>query len=344
MTQSSDSAAVGRKPLIAVDATPTPIKKATIGDKISIGVIAVMTLALGVIGFVNSFKNVAEAAEPAFGALAWTVPLGIDIGIAVFSILDIVLARLDMRMRFLRMIPWALTVATIYLNVAGETSLFGIVAHTVLPMLWVVAVEVGAHILRKRAGLASDARMDSIRKSRWLLAPFTTFMLWRRMVLWEIRSYPAALARERDRLLAKTELQDRYGRLWRWKATRRERALYKLGELVPVGTEAQVTPVEEQPEPEKKEQPKRKRTKRAAPDVSDLLPLGREIAKRFEEEGRRLTRDSLLAEIRNTDKGVSTARATELLRVLKKESGATRKKVSEKPKKAVAAVEVPGVA
>jgi hypothetical protein len=50
-------------------------------------------------------------------------------------------------------------------------------------------------------------------------------------VLWEIRSYPAALERERARVLALTGLQDRYGVLaWRWRAPRRVRALYRLGE------------------------------------------------------------------------------------------------------------------
>ena len=51
------------------------------------------------------------------------------------------------------------------------------------------------------------------------------------MVLWEIRSYPAALERERARVLALTGLQDTYGVLaWRWRAPRRVRALYRLGE------------------------------------------------------------------------------------------------------------------
>ena len=61
------------------------------------------------------------------------------------------------------------------------------------------------------------------------------------MVLWEIRSYPAALRRERHRLLALTELQDTYGRLaWRWRAPRRVRALYRLGELAPADPTAVV--------------------------------------------------------------------------------------------------------
>jgi hypothetical protein len=89
-------------------------------------------------------------------------------------------------------------------------------------------------VARVRAGLAAGTALDRIRLSRWLLAPLPTARLARRMVLWEVRSYPDALRRERDRLLALTELQDTYGRLaWRWRAPRRIRALYRLGELAP---------------------------------------------------------------------------------------------------------------
>lgn len=189
---------------------------------------------LGLIGFANSFAAVQAAAVDSFGRMAWTVPLGIDIGIAVFSALDIVLARLDMRLPWLRLVPWSLTAATVYLNVARAGDAFGIVAHAAGPALWVLAVEVGAHVARVRAGLASGRRMDRVRTSRWFLAPLATARLWRRMVLWEVRSYPDALSRERDRVLALTDLQDRHGWFsWRWKATRRDRALYRLGELVP---------------------------------------------------------------------------------------------------------------
>jgi len=198
----------------------------------AVAVVGALVAVLGLLGFVNSFAAVADAARPSFGRLAWTVPLGIDLGIAIFAALDIVLARLDMRIRWLRFIPWALTAATVYLNVAGEHSVFGAVAHATLPALWVVAVEIAAHVIRIRAGIAAGTRMDGIRTSRWLLAPVRTAALWRRMVLWEIRSYPDALARERARILALTELQDTYGRwAWRRRAPRRVRALYRLGEL-----------------------------------------------------------------------------------------------------------------
>jgi hypothetical protein len=199
--------------------------------------------ALGVLGFVNSFRAVARAAVSSFGELAPTVPLGIDLAIAVFSALDIVLARLDMRPRWVRLIPWSLTAATVYLNVADQATWFGRVAHAVFPALWVVAVSLAAHVIRVRAHLASGTAIDRIRPSRWVLAPAATALLWRRMVLWEIRSYPAALKRERARVLALTGLQDAYGVLaWRWRAPRRVRALYRLGEHGAAGLRDEVTP------------------------------------------------------------------------------------------------------
>ncbi|MEU4826026.1 DUF2637 domain-containing protein [Actinomadura sp. NPDC023710] len=200
----------------------------------AVAVVAALVGVLGLLGFVNSFAAVADAARPSFGGLAWSVPLGIDLGIGIFAALDIVLARLDMRVRWLRFIPWALTAATVYLNVAEESTVFGRIAHAVLPALWVCAVEIAAHVIRIRAGIAAGTRMDGIRASRWILAPWPTMKLWRRMVLWEIRSYPDALSRERARVLALTDLQDTYGRwAWRRKAPRRIRALYRLGDLAP---------------------------------------------------------------------------------------------------------------
>ncbi|WP_067475295.1 DUF2637 domain-containing protein [Actinomadura hibisca] len=231
---------------------PAPPVRPLTGNEFTAAVtVAALVAVLALLGFVNSFAAVADAARPSFGRLAWTVPVGIDLGIAAFAALDIVLARLDMRVKWLRLVPWALTGATVYLNVAVEHTAFGRISHALLPVLWVIAVEIGAHVIRVRAGIASGTRMDGIRGSRWVLAPWPTLKLWRRMVLWEIRSYPDALGRERDRVLARTDLKDTYGALaWRWKAPRRTKALYRLGELtpatlptgLPAGLSAEVAP------------------------------------------------------------------------------------------------------
>ncbi|WP_062440005.1 DUF2637 domain-containing protein [Herbidospora daliensis] len=270
----------------------------TEGEHTAVSVTTAAVGVLGLIGFVISFATVAEAAEPAFGGLAFLLPLGVDLGIGVFAALDIVLARLDMRVRWLRLIPWTLTAATIYLNVATQADVFGMVAHAVLPLLWVVAVEVGAHVIRKRANLANPARMDRIRGSRWMLAPISTGMLWRRMVLWEIRSYGDALDRERERVLATIDLHDRYGALCRFKASRRERALYRLGELTPA------------------ERPvvNGRRT------VDDLMSLGWQILADHDAAGTPLTRDRLRDAVRETGQTISTDRAGALLARLRSET------------------------
>ncbi|HEX4813518.1 MAG TPA: hypothetical protein VFV66_12290, partial [Nonomuraea sp.] len=174
------------------------------------------------------------------------------------------------------------------------------------------------------------------RRSRWLLAPLPTFALWRRMVLWEIRSYPDALGRERDRILAKTDLQDRYGRLWQFKAPRRERALYRLGELAPKDTikaeAVRITPPAPAPAalpPAPRKQttsptPRGKRlAKRPVPNVDDLMPLGWRIAADLETQNLQLTRDRLLAAVRETGQSLSTERASALLARLKTEEPTT---------------------
>ncbi|MGW2215392.1 DUF2637 domain-containing protein [Nonomuraea sp. NPDC001684] len=295
---------------------PRPLSE---GEQTAVSVTAAAVASLGLLGFVISFATVARAAEPSFGWFAWIVPLGIDLGIAVFSALDIVLARLGMRLRLLRLVPWALTAATVYLNVAAEDTLFGIIAHAMLPGLWVVAVEVGAYAIRKRADLTRPDHMESIRLSRWVLALPSTFALWRRMVLWEIRSYPNALGRERDRILARTDLQDRYGRLWRFKATRRERALYRLGELTP--DRIRLAPAPERPAlpPKPKHKATKKTARRPRADVDDLMPLGRQIAADHETRKVQLTRDRLRDAIRRTGQSVSTDRAGALLARLRTE-------------------------
>lgn len=304
-------------------------------------VVAVLVAVLGLLGFVNSFAGVQAAARPSFGWLAFTVPIGIDVGIAVFSALDITLSRLDMRIRWLRLVPWALTAVTVYLNVADQTDAFGRVAHAVLPCLWVLAVEVAAHVIRVRAQLVANTRMDTIRRSRWVLAPWPTWKLWRRMVLWEIRSYPDALARERDRLLALTDLQDRYGRIaWRWKAPRRERALYRLGELAPVAgvpalpaavpaqasanspatVTASTTPRRRTNTRTTKPAKRAKRTQGAAPDVEDLMPLGRQVAADLAAAGHPLNRNTLAAALREAGASASNTRAGALLARLRTEA------------------------
>ncbi|MHA5052071.1 DUF2637 domain-containing protein [Streptomyces sp. SD15] len=225
------------------------------------GLGALAAAGVGALGLIASFDAVSSAAARwGFGA-PWMLPVGIDVAIPVFTVANLLLIRMDMALAWVRFVPWALTLVTCGLNVAAGHSLWAKVAHGTMPLLWVVFSEIGAHVYAVRIGAATGRRMEKVRFSRWMLAPLSTFALWRRMTLWEITSYSEALKRERERQLARARLRERHGRRWRSKTPRPERVLLKLGELAPAGEE--VPPVPPQgPEPSKQEAPKppRKRT------------------------------------------------------------------------------------
>jgi hypothetical protein len=279
---------------------------------------------IGVIGAVVSFARVSAAAGPTFGWLAPAVPVGVDLGILTFSAAGLLLAYLDMPARWVRIVPWALTGATIYLNVIGETDPFAIVAHAVLPGLWVLAIGVGEHVIRSRFALDTGRRMDSVRPSRWLLAPWATGRLWRRMVLWEVRSYPKALKRERRRLYATAHMRDAYGLAWRWRAPRRERVAHRLGELDVPGRDRRDQDRDQDRQGRDQDRPDLAGVQpyddgQPLPpsNAAALLAAGRQVAADLALSGRDLTRTSLVSGLRGMDVAISTDRASELLRQLR---------------------------
>ncbi|MGW5010473.1 DUF2637 domain-containing protein [Streptomyces parvulus] len=257
---------------------------------------ALAAAGVGALGLVSSFDAVsAAAARWGFGE-PWMLPVGIDVAIPVFTLANLLLIRMDMALAWVRFVPWVLTLITCGLNVAAGHSLWAKVAHGTMPLLWVVFSEIGAHIYAVRIGAATGRRMEKVRFSRWLLAPLSTFALWRRMTLWEVTSYTTALARERERLLARAELRERYGRSWRRSTPRRERVLLRLGELNPTGTVPDATPAPEPtPEPPAEQvtppaakAPRKRATKgrgKPARSVADLLSEARKLTSDWPDAG-----------------------------------------------------------
>ncbi|WP_440580029.1 DUF2637 domain-containing protein [Streptomyces sp. PT19] len=263
------------------------------------GVGALAAAGVGALGLISSFDAVsAAAARWGFGE-PWMLPVGIDVAIPVFTLANLLLIRMDMALAWVRFVPWVLTLITCGLNVAAGHSLWAKVAHGTMPLLWVVFSEIGAHIYAVRIGAATGRRMEKVRFSRWLLAPLSTFALWRRMTLWEVTSYTTALARERERLLARAELRERYGRSWRRSTPRRERVLLRLGELNPAGTVPKPGPEPvtepapessaEQPTPPAAKAPRKRaakgRGKTAPRSLADLLSEARTLTADWPDTG-----------------------------------------------------------
>ncbi|MFI6652021.1 DUF2637 domain-containing protein [Streptomyces sp. NPDC050529] len=188
--------------------------------RILIGLVVAGAVLIAAIGFAGSYAAVRELAlEKGFGNFSLVFPIGIDAGICVLLSLDLLLTWLRIPFPLLRQTAWLLTAATIAFNgAAAWPDPLGVGMHAVIPVLFVVSVEAARHAVGRIADITADKHMEGVRLTRWLLSPIPTFKLWRRMKLWELRSYEQVIKLEQDRLIYQARLQARFGRSWRRKA------------------------------------------------------------------------------------------------------------------------------
>ncbi|MFD0417496.1 DUF2637 domain-containing protein [Streptomyces sp. NPDC127108] len=188
--------------------------------RILIGVVVFGAVVIAGIGFAGSYAAVRELAEKkGFGTFSMVFPIGIDAGICVLLALDLLLTWIRIPFPLLRQTAWLLTAATIAFNgAAAWPDPLGVGMHAVIPVLFVVAVEAARHAIGRIADITADKHMEGVRMTRWLLSPVPTFLLWRRMKLWELRSYDQVIKLEQERLVYQARLRSRFGRGWRRKA------------------------------------------------------------------------------------------------------------------------------
>ncbi|MFE4309216.1 DUF2637 domain-containing protein [Streptomyces sp. NPDC056891] len=273
------------------------------------GTTVVGGLIVGSIGFVGSYGSLKElGVQKGFGDFSYAFPIGVDAGIIVLLGFDLILTRKHIPFPLLRHVAWMLTAATIWFNAhAGVPDPtpqrpapklmddpLSAAMHALLPVLFITLIEAARHAIRRLANLAAGREVDSIRLSRWLLDAPRTFLLWRRMRLWELRSYEKTVGMERDRMVYRRKLRARYGRAWRRKAPIElslPLALVRYGEQLP---EAPLTEEEERQEQKKHEaREARVRQKREAKQLrKDQARKVREEKAREEREAREAEREA----------------------------------------------------
>ncbi|MFJ9741185.1 DUF2637 domain-containing protein [Streptomyces sp. NPDC101166] len=188
--------------------------------RILIGVVVFGAVVIAGIGFAGSYAAVRELAlKKGFGNFSYVFPIGIDAGICVLLALDLLLTWIRIPFPLLRQTAWLLTAATIAFNgAAAWPDPLGVGMHAVIPILFVVSVEAARHAIGRIADITADKHMEGVRLTRWLLSPVPTFLLWRRMKLWELRSYEQVIKLEQERLVYQARLRSRFGRAWRRRA------------------------------------------------------------------------------------------------------------------------------
>ncbi|GAA1276868.1 hypothetical protein Psi02_00050 [Planotetraspora silvatica] len=205
-------------------------RRLTVAVIIAACLIAPLVLALAVLGGIGSFATVRDLAEPWFGTNAWIVPLGVDVGVLTLLAWDLLMEFADLSWPILRWVAWAFIAATVVLNVAAaQGDPIAGVMHAAMPVLFITVIEGVRHLIRRWVGLATGSRRERVPLTRWLLSPISSFLLWRRMVLWNVTSYPRGLQLEYLHLHAISTLRQEHGRwLWRWRAPLSERIAIRL--------------------------------------------------------------------------------------------------------------------
>ncbi|MGC5000550.1 DUF2637 domain-containing protein [Streptomyces sp. DT195] len=191
-------------------------------------VVATAATVLAVIGFTGSYRSVRQLAlDWGWGWFAYVFPVGIDVGIIGLIAADLFLCAIRTPAPILRWFAWVLTVATVVFNAssgwpangdAGWMDYVEAAAHATMPGLVVVITEALRRAIARRARIADGHEYEPLGIARWVLAPISTFGVWRRMRLWEVYTRTAALDLERDRLTLRDELREKYGRKWRKEA------------------------------------------------------------------------------------------------------------------------------
>lgn len=221
-----------------------------------VGALLIGGVLIAAIGFAGSYAAVRKlAVEQKFGEFALIFPIGLDAGIVVLLGLDLLLSWLRMPFPLLRHMAWLLTGATIWFNASvAWPDPVGTGMHAVIPLLFVIVVEAARHAIGIGAEITADKRIEPVRLARWLLAPVSTFRLWRRMKLWELRSYDEALRLERERVEYRARLQADHGWVkWRWSAPVDERLALRFARhgrpLPPVEAVVDAPVIEDPPAP-----------------------------------------------------------------------------------------------
>jgi hypothetical protein len=194
---------------------------------LAVALVGMSAIGLAVYGGMTSYISVRDMAIAHNVPLAKLTPVGIDGGLLTVIAFDIVLTWIGKPLSAVRWLARIFSLGTIGANMlSGWPDPIAVGLHITPSVLLVIVVEGVREVLlskykdEKKARKARPAseEIEPIPLLRWLLAPFRTFSLWRRMVLWHVPSYKTAIDLELRRRQAVVRLRAHFGDEWRKKA------------------------------------------------------------------------------------------------------------------------------
>lgn len=184
---------------------------------LAVAVIVAVSGILLAYGTAGSYVSLWHLAAEHHAPLPRLNPIGLDGGLIGIIVLDLVLTWAGHPLAWLRFAARAFAVGTLAANAAaGWPDPVAVFLRVFAPALIIVITEAVRSVLLDRV---KEGR-DPIPLARWFLAPRSTVRLWRRMVLWKVYDYTAAIDLELSRLQAIEKLTERFGKDWHKSAPR----------------------------------------------------------------------------------------------------------------------------
>lgn len=170
---------------------------------------AVAVVAAGMaMGFLSSFLTLYHAAQANAWPYPWRLPLSVDSGILAYVVLDQIAVASRWRSRWLHTAAWGLAAFTVWANAAAATTGGAVwrVIDAAMPGLWVLGVE-ALRFTWHRLHADPAEEPDRIPAGRWIASPLPTLLLWRRMRLLGVTSWPLMCAMEDARVFLRDSVR-----------------------------------------------------------------------------------------------------------------------------------------
>jgi hypothetical protein len=81
--------------------------------------------------------------------------------------------------------------------------------------MFIASVEAARRLIVRASDIEDGRDSQGVPLARWVLSPGATYALWRRMKLWERKSYQEVVALEQERTVYKAMLERQYGKQWK---------------------------------------------------------------------------------------------------------------------------------
>lgn len=265
---------------------------------------------IAIIGFAGSYHAVSSlAAQKHFGWFAHAFPIGIDAGIVAFLALDLVLTWLRIPYPLLRQGAWAMTAATIAFNSAtawGDWLAVGM--HAAIPILFVIVVEAARHAIGRIANIVADRFIESPPMIRWFLSPIGTYLIWRRMRVWQLPSYLQVIEQQRELRVFRAKLRKEHGRRWRRDADAEHLLVFEMARFGKSVSETLAMPEAEAEAQRKAESERKAEAARQAEAEAETLRL-RQNREHAEAEARRVAEAETEARLAEVERRELVAKA-----------------------------------